>query len=116
MSRLLHKEGWKIVSGDETLICIESEKGDVINFDIVVPTEKGATYTCKFVCTVEVVTASTDKAVRLNIDMTHCLLGHWNEDPVQKTAKELGWVLMHGTLMSCKHCSRSKAKQKNVSK
>ena len=42
MSRLLHKQGWKIVHGDETLIRIENGKGDVIDFDIVVPTEKGA--------------------------------------------------------------------------
>ena len=33
-----------------------------------------------------------------------------------KTAKELGWVLTHGTLMPCEYCARSKAKQKNVRK
>jgi len=41
MSRLLHKQGWKIVRGDESLIRIENGKGEVINFNIVVPTEKG---------------------------------------------------------------------------
>ena len=64
----------------------------------------------------EAVTASTDIMVGLNINMAHCLLGHWNEDSVQKTARELGWVMMHGTLKPCKHCARLKAKQKNVRK
>jgi hypothetical protein len=41
MSRLLHKQGWKIVCGDESLIHIENRKGEVIDFDIVMPTEKG---------------------------------------------------------------------------
>jgi len=40
MSKLLHKQGWKITCGDESLIRIENGKGRVINFDIVVPTEK----------------------------------------------------------------------------
>jgi hypothetical protein len=39
------------VCGDESLIRIENRKGDVIDFDIVVPTEKGAIYACKFVHT-----------------------------------------------------------------
>jgi hypothetical protein len=116
MSRLLHKQGWKIVRGDETLICIENEMGDVINFDIVGPTEKGAIYACNFFRTVEVATTSTDNMVRLNINMTHCLLGHQNEDSMWKTARELGWVLTRSTLMPCKHCARSKAKQKNFHK
>ena len=84
MSRLLHKQGWKIVCGDESLICIEYRKGDDIDFDNVVPTEKGAIYTCKFVRTVEIVTASTESMVKLNINMPHCLLGHQNEYLVQK--------------------------------
>jgi hypothetical protein len=52
MSRLLHKQGWKIVCSDESLMHIENRKRDVIDVDIVVPTEKGAIYDCKFVCTV----------------------------------------------------------------
>ena len=80
------------------------------------PTEKGVIYACKFVCTVEVATASTDNVARLNINMAHCLLGHRNEISVRKTARELGSVLMHGTLKTCKHCARSKAKEKNVHK
>jgi hypothetical protein len=73
MSKLLHKQGWKIMHGNETLIHIENRKGGAINFDIVVPTEKGAIYACKFACTIEVATASMNNVVRLNINMAHCL-------------------------------------------
>ena len=41
MSKLLHKQGWKITHGGESLIRIKNEKGGVIDFDIVVPTERG---------------------------------------------------------------------------
>jgi hypothetical protein len=60
MSRLLHKQGWKMSQGDESLIRIENGKGGVINFDIVVPTAKGAIYACKFMQEAEVVSACTD--------------------------------------------------------
>jgi hypothetical protein len=116
MSRLLHKQGWKIVRDDESLIRIENGQGEVIDFDIVVPTEKGAIYACKFVRTVEVATASAESTMRIGIDIAHCLLGHQNEDSVRKTAKELGWVLTRGTMKPCEYCARSKAKQKNVQK
>jgi hypothetical protein len=116
MSRLLHKQGWKIVHGNDSLIRIDNGKKEVINFDIVMPTEKGAIYACKFACTVEVATASTENLMKVNINMAHCFLGHQNEDSVCKTAKELGWVLTRGTLMPCEYCARSKAKQKNVQK
>ena len=45
MSKLIHKQGWKIVQGDKKLIRIENGKGGIIDFDIVVPTKKGAVYT-----------------------------------------------------------------------
>ncbi len=35
MSKLLHKQGCKIIHGDETLISIENRKGGAIDFDIV---------------------------------------------------------------------------------
>ena len=62
----------------------------MINFNIVVPTEKGAIYACKFVRTVEVTTASAERTMKVNINMAHCLLGHRNEDSMRKTAKEIG--------------------------
>ena len=101
MSRLLRKQGWKIVQGNESLIHIENGKGDVIDFDIVVPTEKGVIYACKFVRTVEIATASTEHLVNVNIIMAHCLLCHRNEDSMRKTARELGWVITRGMLMPC---------------
>jgi hypothetical protein len=54
--------------------------------------------------------------MRVNINIAHILLGHWNEDSVHKTEKELGWVLTYATLKPCEYCARSKAKQKNVRK
>jgi hypothetical protein len=116
MSRLMHKQGWKIVRGNESLVCIENGKGEVINFDIVVPTEKGAIYACKFVQTVDVTMASAERTMKVNINMAHCLLGHRNEDSVRETVKELGWVLTCGMLIPCEYCARSKANQKNVRK
>ena len=114
MSRLLHKQAWKIVHVNETLIHIENRKGDVIDFDIVVPTEKGAIHACNFAHIMEVGTASTENVARLNISKDHCLFGHQNEDSVWKTARELRWVLRRGTLMPNEHSARSNAKQKNV--
>ena len=116
MSRLLHKQGWKITCGDEMLIRIENRKGGVINFDIVVPMAKGAVYACKFVQDTELASACMDTGTQMNVNTAHCLLGHRNEDSVRKTEMELGWVLTCGALKTCKHCARAKAKQKNVRK
>lgn len=44
MARLLHNQDWKIMLGDISLIQFEIEKGKVIEFEIVVPTLKGAIY------------------------------------------------------------------------
>jgi len=63
----------------------------------------------------EVVTASTDSKARLTINMAHCLLGHQNEDSVQKTVRELDWILMCQPLQLCDQC-QVQAKQKNVCK
>ena len=40
MSKLMYKQGWKNTLGDESLIRIENRKGGIIDFDVVVPTEK----------------------------------------------------------------------------
>ena len=100
--------------GDKNLICIENGKGGKIEFDIVLPTKKGAIYACHFVHLSEVTTASTDIRKKVSVNVLHCLLGHQNEDSIQKTAQELGWVLMHGSMKACKHCANAKAKQKYV--
>ena len=100
--------------GDESLIWIKNGKGGVIDFDIVVPTEKGAIYVCKFIRTSEIAASSTECGIKTNINIAHCLLGHCNEDSVRKTARELGWVSTWGMLQTCKRCAKSKAKQNNV--
>ena len=76
MSKLLHKQGWKIVCVNESLIRIENGKGDVIDLDTVMPIEKGAIYACKFVRAMEIVIASTENVVKLNVNMAQWLLGH----------------------------------------
>ena len=112
MSRLLHTQGWKITHGDKSLIQIENGKGRVINFDIVVPTGKGAVYVCNFVRGMEIALACTTIGMHMNINTAHCLLGHRNKDSIRKTAKQMGWELTRGSLKPCTHCVKSKAKQK----
>ncbi len=67
-----------------SLIRIENGKGEVINFNVVVPTAKGAIYACEFVLETEVVTACNDTTA-------HCLLGHRNKDSTRMTAKKWVW-------------------------
>ncbi len=78
MSRLLHKQGWKITRGDESLIRVENGKwgGGAINFDIVVPTEKGTINACKFVHNGEIAASSTECGIKMSITMDHCFLGN----------------------------------------
>ena len=112
MSRLLHTQGWKITHGDKSLIHIGNRNGGGINFDIVVPTAKGAVYVCKFVQGVEIALVCTTIDMCMNINTAHCLLGHRNEDSVRRTAKKMGLELTRGSLKPCKHCVKSEAKQK----
>ena len=48
--------------------------------------------------------------------MVHCLLGHLHEDAARKAAKYLGWEISRGSMSQCEHCTKAKAKQKNVVK
>ena len=100
MLSLLHKQGWKIKHREESLIYNENRKGGVINFNIVVPTEKGAVYIRKFVHSTEVATVNTKVSMKVSINTALSLLGHRNEDSICKTAWELGWVLMCSVMMS----------------
>ena len=59
------------------------EREGVIDFDIVVPTEKGAIYACEFVRNGEIVASSTECGSMMSITMAHCLLGHRNEDSMR---------------------------------
>jgi hypothetical protein len=80
MSRLLHKHGFKIMHGDQTMIHIENRKGGMIEFDIVVPAEKGIVYACRFMRSMEIATASAMIGKKVSINTSHYLLGHRNED------------------------------------
>jgi hypothetical protein len=90
MSRLLYKQGWKISCDDKSLIRIENRKGGVINFDIVVSTEKGPIDACKFVCSAEVAMVSTKVGMKANVNTINCQLAYMNKNYIQKTAWELG--------------------------
>ena len=98
MSKLLHKQDWTITHVNKSWICIENGIERVIKFDIVVPTEKGAIHACKFMCTAEITTSSTECGTRFSINRAHCLLGHQNKDSMHKTARE--WHVAH-----CIHAS-----------
>ena len=50
----------------------------------------------------------------MNIIKVHELLSHSNEDSMRQTARHLGWIITHSNLKPCVHCTKSKAKQKNV--
>ena len=103
MSRLLHKQGWKISCDDKSFICIENRNGGVINFDIGVPTEKGPIYACKFVCSTEVAMVSTKVGMKANVDTTNCQLAHRNNDYVQKTA--IGNLDESSCMIQCEHAN-----------
>ena len=57
MTRLL-QQGLKVTCGDKKLIHIENGKDGKIDFDIIVPTKKGAIYACRFVHFTELETVS----------------------------------------------------------
>ena len=94
------------------MISFKKGKGGVVNYDIVVSTEKGAVCACKFVWEAELASVGIDAGTWANVNTAHCLLGHKNEDSTRKTSKELGWVFMHGTLKAFEHCMKLKAIQK----
>ena len=107
--------GWRVTKGDETGIQIA--KGDhVIDFNIVIPTPKGAVFACRFIRNTDLAAVSTEGQVRMNINKAHALLGHGDENTTRQTAKALGWVITPGAMAPCEHCAKAKAKQKNVVK
>ena len=108
--------GWHIVKGDENGIKIGNKKGEIVSFDIVVKTARGAIFACRFLRNKEIGGVSAEKEMVLNIQKAHALLGHGNEEDTRSTAKALGWAITKGTLKPCAACAISKAKQKNVVK
>jgi hypothetical protein len=82
MPRLLLEQSWKIMCGDKSLICIENGKGrgGVINFDIIVSTEKGTVHACKFVQETELASVNMGAGTWVSVNIAHCLLRHRKED------------------------------------
>ncbi len=103
--------GWSIASGNATGIILRNGSCGVINFDIVIPTARGAIFACRFIRDADVCAACTDVGTKMNIQKAHDLLGHGDEESTRKTAQELGWILTQGTLTPCLHCTRAEAKQ-----
>ena len=93
-------QDWTIFLGDDKMIHMENGKDEVIEFNIEfnidVPTAKGAIYACRFASSTEVSTASTDAGLKVKITRAHCLLGNTNEGSVHKITRDLGWVLTCG--------------------
>ena len=115
LSRLL-KNGWKIVKGGDSVIVVDNNAGERIDFGIVVDTSKGLIFACKFIQTGKLSLASMADGTKMSIDTVHSLLGHLHEDASQKVAQYLGWEISCGSMKPCEHCAKAKAKQKNVVK
>ena len=109
------QEGWMMV-GDENGI-IMKQNGKEVQNDIVIRTSKGALYCGYFQCTGEETAAAEVCApIQLNINHVHQVLRHCNENSTQRTAKYLGWQIMHGWMEKCKDFALAKACQRNVPK
>ena len=52
----------------------------------------------------------------MNITKAHGVFGHMHEDAVRRMANHMNIKMTRGKLVPCKHCTKSKAKLKNVSK
>ena len=100
-------------------------KGDKkIAFDMPVHTNEGMIWCAYFKRNLddsedsqvdELIAIATDKTPKYTLTMAHSMLAHANEDDTRKTAKQLGWKLVPGSIL-CEACSAGKAKQKNVPK
>jgi hypothetical protein len=111
LSRMTRIIGWKI-DGDKEAIWIKKD-GMHVQFDIVIPTPKGALYCMYFKRTSEMAMSATDQGTKLSIMKAHNLLRHCSEDMTRMAAKKMGWILS-GTWKPCEACAAGKAKQKNV--
>jgi hypothetical protein len=115
LSGMLMK-GWRITKGDSTGITIADRRGNVIDFDIVIKTARGAVFAVRFIHNSELNAASTEEGVKMTIDRAHALLGYGDEQSTRESARALGWVITRGSLKPCVHCAKAKAKQKNTAK
>ena len=95
LTRLLTR-GWKVMRGNDAGIYIKKE-GNRINFDIVIRTQRGAVFACRFIHEeAELSAGSIEKGPRvkkMNIKKAHELMGHMHKDQVRKVMKQLGVTL-----------------------
>ena len=60
-------KGWRITKSDATGITIENGSGGMIEFDVVIPTERGAVFACRSFGGTEIGVVSTDFGMKMNI-------------------------------------------------
>jgi hypothetical protein len=87
-------------------------------FNIVINTPKGALNVSKLNKKEgdEVMGGTAHKTLTYNINKTHELLGHNNENDTRQMASHVGWTITRGSLGICESCANPKARQKNVPK
>ncbi len=85
-------QGWQL-GDDREQIWIFKEDAH-IDFDIKIPTPKGALYTMYFKSNMETALVATSTGVKMPIMKAHDLLGFCDEDMTHKAAREYGWLLM----------------------
>ena len=115
------RSGWTISRGDSNgCVLTHTDTGAELNFDIVIPTRKGAVFAIIFRRRSEIAGAQIDpeltEAVRLSYKVAHSKLGHPDENLTRSGAKALHWNIIRGTAEVCESCARGKAKQKNIPK
>eukprot|EP01082_Thalassiosira_pseudonana_P000326 g56.t1 g56 contig1:128372-129499(+) len=86
-------DGWEIRTGNGERIVVVNKVGDVINFDLKIPTARGMLLACRFIRDVEIGAASTSTGLKLNIHKAHRLLGHRSEASTRAIAAMLGWTI-----------------------
>ena len=104
--------GWKLI-GKKNSLKLKKDKAE-INFDIAIPTPRGAVYAMYIKRDTEINGIMVDN--KINIKQTHDKLAHCGEDLTRRTAEAHGWKLTMGGLKPCEACTIGKAKQKNVPK
>jgi hypothetical protein len=113
----MQMRGWTLTGNDKKITL--KKDGAEVNFDIVIPTPKGAIFALYFKRhegEINGVSTTLSSKTRMTIQQAHERLGHCHEDMVRKIAKTLDWEIVRGTLQPCAACAAAKAKQKNVIK
>ncbi len=67
---------WRVTKGYQTGITVGNKYDNEIKFDIVIPTVCGTIFACQFIQDADIGVASTDAGTKMNIENTHRLLGH----------------------------------------